>query len=39
MAAILIKDLPDSVELDMQAMSAIVGGARSSAHQDRKSVV
>ena len=31
MAAILIKDLPDSVELDKQAMSAIVGGARSSA--------
>jgi hypothetical protein len=29
MAAILIKDLPDSVELDKQAMSAIVGGARS----------
>ena len=28
MAAILIKDLPDSVELDKQAMSAIVGGAR-----------
>ena len=25
MAAILIKDLPDSVELDKQAMSAIVG--------------
>ena len=33
MAAILIKDLPDSVELDKQAMSAIVGGARSSAHR------
>ncbi|MDN7183947.1 hypothetical protein M0D69_39240 [Caballeronia sp. SEWSISQ10-4 2] len=33
MAVILIKDLPDSVELDKQAMSAIVGGARSSAHQ------
>jgi hypothetical protein len=31
MAAILIKDLPDSVELDKQAMSAIVGGARSGA--------
>lgn len=31
MAAILIKDLPDSVELDKQAMSAIVGGAKSRA--------
>jgi hypothetical protein len=31
MAAILIKDLRDSVELDKQAMSAIVGGARSGA--------
>jgi hypothetical protein len=31
MAAILIKDLPDSVELDKQAMSAIVGGARTRA--------
>ena len=37
MAAILIKDLPDSVELDKQAMSAIVGGARSSAHQALRS--
>jgi hypothetical protein len=27
MAIIAIKDLPDSVELDRQAMTAIVGGA------------
>jgi hypothetical protein len=31
MATIAIKDLPDSVELDRQAMAAIVGGARSTA--------
>jgi hypothetical protein len=31
MAIIVIKDLPDSVELDRQAMAAIVGGARSGA--------
>ena len=31
MATIAIKDLPDSVELDRQAMTAIVGGARSGA--------
>jgi hypothetical protein len=31
MATIAIKDLPDSVELDRQAMAAIVGGARSGA--------
>ncbi|MGF6532297.1 hypothetical protein P3T24_002697 [Paraburkholderia sp. GAS33] len=31
MAIIAIKDLPDSVELDRQAMTAIVGGARSGA--------
>jgi hypothetical protein len=31
MAIIAIKDLPDSVELDRQAMAAIVGGARSGA--------
>jgi hypothetical protein len=31
MATIAIKDLPDSVELDRQAMIAIVGGARSGA--------
>jgi hypothetical protein len=37
MAAILIKDLPDSVELDKQAMSAIVGGARSSTRQALRS--
>jgi hypothetical protein len=29
MANILIKDLSDSTELDLQAMRAIVGGARS----------
>ncbi|HEV3424636.1 MAG TPA: hypothetical protein VG105_12840 [Paraburkholderia sp.] len=28
MATIAIKDLPDSVELDRQAMAAIIGGAR-----------
>lgn len=28
MAIIAIKDLPDSVELDRQAMAAIVGGAQ-----------
>ncbi|SAL59756.1 hypothetical protein AWB69_06612 [Caballeronia udeis] len=37
MAAILIKDLPDSVELDKQAMSAIAGGARSSSRQALRS--
>lgn len=31
MAKISIKDLPDSVELDRQAMAAIIGGARSGA--------
>ena len=31
MTNIAIKDLPDSVELDRQAMTAIVGGARSGA--------
>ncbi|MGF6722025.1 hypothetical protein P3T43_001372 [Paraburkholderia sp. GAS41] len=31
MPTIAIKDLPDSVELDRQAMTAIVGGARSGA--------
>jgi hypothetical protein len=31
MATLAIKDLPDSVELDRQAMAAIVGGARSGA--------
>lgn len=36
MAAILIKDLPDSVELDKQAMSAIIGGARSGTRQGRR---
>lgn len=28
MTTISIKDLPDSVELDRQAMAAIIGGAR-----------
>ncbi len=28
MAIIVIKDLPDSVELDREAMAAITGGAR-----------
>ena len=28
MSIIVIKDLPESVELDRQAMAAIVGGAR-----------
>ncbi|MGH8808791.1 MAG: hypothetical protein ACREX0_13020 [Noviherbaspirillum sp.] len=28
MSTIVIKDLPESVELDRQAMSAIMGGAR-----------
>ena len=37
MAAILIKDLPDSVELDKQAMSAIVGGARTSVRRALRS--
>jgi hypothetical protein len=30
MSKILIQDLSDSVELDQQAMSAILGGARTS---------
>ncbi|CAE6735550.1 hypothetical protein R69927_00990 [Paraburkholderia domus] len=32
MAKLVIKDLTDSVELDRQAMAAIVGGARIGAH-------
>jgi hypothetical protein len=31
MSIIAIRDLPDSVELDRQAMAAIVGGARNGA--------
>jgi hypothetical protein len=31
MTTIAIKDLPESVELDRQAMAAIVGGARNGA--------
>jgi hypothetical protein len=31
MSTIAIRDLPDSVELDRQAMAAIVGGARNGA--------
>lgn len=33
--AILIKDLPESVELDRQAMTAIAGGARVRGRQTR----
>jgi hypothetical protein len=32
MAKLVIKDLTDSVELDREAMAAIVGGARIGAH-------
>lgn len=31
MARIVIKDLPDSVELDREAMGRVLGGARASA--------
>jgi hypothetical protein len=34
MPSLLIKDLPDSTELDREAMLAIVGGARSGTHQN-----
>jgi hypothetical protein len=33
MALIVIKDLADSLDLDREAMTAIVGGARTGAHQ------
>ncbi|CDY74747.1 hypothetical protein BGLT_03689 [Caballeronia glathei] len=33
MAVIVIKDLADSLDLDREAMTAIVGGARTGAHQ------
>jgi hypothetical protein len=33
MPVIVIKDLPDSTELDREAMLAIVGGARSGVHR------
>jgi hypothetical protein len=33
MAVIVIKDLPESVELDREAMAAIVGGARGGGSQ------
>ncbi|SAL77639.1 hypothetical protein [Caballeronia telluris] len=33
MAVIVIKDLADSVLLDREAMTAIVGGSRTGAHQ------
>jgi hypothetical protein len=33
MAAILIRNLPESVELDAQAMATIAGGARSGSHR------
>jgi hypothetical protein len=32
MTTIVIKDLPENVELDRQAMVAITGGARSGGH-------
>jgi hypothetical protein len=32
MTTIVIKDLPENIELDRQAMSAITGGARISGH-------
>ncbi|WP_019142891.1 hypothetical protein [Noviherbaspirillum massiliense] len=32
MANIVIKDLPDSIELDREAMRAITGGARTRGH-------
>jgi hypothetical protein len=33
MSILVIKDLPESVELDRQAMAAITGGARVASHQ------
>jgi hypothetical protein len=33
MSTLVIKDLPESVELDRQAMAAISGGARIGRHQ------
>jgi hypothetical protein len=33
MSTLVIKDLPESVELDREAMAAISGGARIAAHQ------
>lgn len=33
MSTLVIKDLPESVELDRQAMAAITGGARVASHQ------
>ncbi|RJF96045.1 hypothetical protein [Noviherbaspirillum saxi] len=33
MASITIKDLPESIDLDHEAMVAITGGARSGRHQ------
>jgi hypothetical protein len=33
MAVIVIKDLPDSVDLDRQAMTTILGGARTAGGQ------
>lgn len=35
MARIVIKDLPDSIELDRQAMGMVVGGARGRAKNAR----
>lgn len=33
MTKIVIKDLPESIELDRQAMGLVVGGSRSSSRQ------
>ncbi|QGZ64706.1 hypothetical protein [Paraburkholderia acidisoli] len=33
MGKLVIKDLPENVELDRQAMAAITGGARVASHQ------
>ena len=33
MGTLVIKDLPESVDLDRQAMAAITGGARIGSHQ------
>jgi hypothetical protein len=33
MASIVIKDLPESIDLDRQAMTAILGGARARGRQ------
>lgn len=33
MSTLVIKDLPESIELDREAMKAVTGGARSAGHQ------